>query len=280
MPWRNRTNFSRTHEEILACAGSRYSPACPCEGLGILEQQRSPGVFIGKPTDVTAVQLLRRVRPALDRNLFLVMSFFCAGTPSTRGTLELLRHMGVEPGEVLSLSYRGNGWPGQFEAVTRRGRRVSMSYEEAWARLTHYKPLRENLEPDGFGRNADICCGDAWHVQDRQGNPGVSAIVVRSERGRRILRLAQTAGYVELRPTTAERILTGQRSLVEKQSELFGRLMAFDLFGVPHTRFEGFSLKESWQQLPLRRRVRAFLGTVRRIISRRLWRPVRTDNEG
>jgi coenzyme F420 hydrogenase subunit beta len=278
-PWRNLTRLSTTREEIIRCAGSRYSPASPCEGLRQLEEQAAPAVFIGKPADATAAQLLRRARPALEQRLFLVLSMFCAGTPGTSGTLELLARLGVEPENLSSLSYRGWGWPGAFEATTKEGRRVSLPYEEAWGRLTHHKPMRENLEPDGFGRNADISCGDAWQVEDRAENPGVSVVVVRTELGRRILEKARQGGYLTLRPTTVERILSGQRSLVNKQREVFGRLLALRLFAMPFTRFPGFALKESWRELPLGRRARVLFGTVRRILGRRLWKPAHPGGE-
>lgn len=271
-PWRNRTFLSRSREEILKHAGSRYSPASPCDGLKMMNAVAQPCAFIGKPADVTAVQLLRKVSPEVDRSLGVVMSFFCAGTPSTQGTIDLLRNFGIEPGKLASLRYRGNGWPGGFEAITEDGRRVFMPYEIAWSRLSHYKPLRENLDPDGFGRNADISCGDAWHIEDREGNPGVSVVVVRTELGRRILHGAEREGYVVLRPTKLEQILMGQASLVNKQREIYGRILALRLFGIPHPNFPGFALKEIWGGLPFRRRVRVFLGTVRRIVSRKLWR--------
>jgi len=271
-PWRNRTMLSRHRAEIVDNSGSRYSPASPCNGLDMVLSADGSCAFIGKPTDVTAVQLLRRSDRALNRKLGLVMSFFCAGTPATQGTVDLLADLGIDPAEVVHVRYRGNGWPGGFEVITKAKRRVFIPYEDAWPRLTHYKPLRENLDPDGFGRNADISCGDAWHIQEREGNPGVSVALVRTERGRSILHAAEQAGYVVLRPTTPERILAGQIYLANKQRELYGRLLALRMFRIPYTNFTGFALKSSWRELKFSRRIRVVLGTLRRIITRKLWK--------
>jgi coenzyme F420 hydrogenase subunit beta len=48
------------------------------------------------------VQKARRLQPVLDAKVGLTIAIFCAGTPSTRGTLELLRHAGVEDPQAVS----------------------------------------------------------------------------------------------------------------------------------------------------------------------------------
>ena len=143
-------------------------------------------MFIGKPCDTDALHKLRLQRPELDRNLGLVLSFFCAGTPSTQGTLDLLEQLETNREEVEGVRYRGEGWPGSFKATPRNGSsEKSLSYEEAWGRLTKYVPLRCRLCPDGLGRVADIACGDAWHRYQGNSEEGTSLVLVRTERGKR-----------------------------------------------------------------------------------------------
>lgn len=117
VPYLNETRFSRTREELLAAAGSRYAPASPCDRLDLVESAEVPCVFIGKPCDVAAVRMARQVKPELDARVGLTIAVFCAGTPSTRGTLEMLRQLGTpDPQQVASVHYRGNGWPGRARA--------------------------------------------------------------------------------------------------------------------------------------------------------------------
>ena len=220
-PWLNTTVQSRNRSEIMARAGSRYAPASPCDGLAAIESSDRPCVFIGKPCDTTAAFKLRRERPALDRNLGLVLTFFCAGTPSTNGTLDLLHQFGVDRASVSQLRYRGEGWPGRFKVVHEQGEH-SLSYDESWGHLSHYRSMRCQLCPDGLGRVADICCGDAWESFGRNGNQGRSLVIVRTQRGREILRRAMAAKYVELTPASAEHVLAAQPGLLQKRGELFG----------------------------------------------------------
>jgi coenzyme F420 hydrogenase subunit beta len=272
-PYLNATVQSHTRAEILSRSGSRYAPASPCDGLTAVEKSDKPCVFIGKPCDTAAVGMLRRTRPELDRNLGLVLTFFCAGTPSTTGTLDLLKEMGISRESVDRVRYRGEGWPGSFKILHDGGKQErSMSYEESWGKLSHYRPLRCHLCPDGLGQVADVSCGDAWESFDQNGNPGRSIVIVRTPRGREIVRRAMAANYVQLTPATAENILAAQPNLLQKRKELLGRLLGLRLFMVPVPRFRGFSLFQGWMRLPLLQKGRSFLSTVKRVMTRGLWR--------
>jgi coenzyme F420 hydrogenase subunit beta len=271
-PWTNQTVQSRTRAEILARTGSRYAPASPCDGLQTIEESDGPCVFIGKPCDTAAVSRMRQLRPALDANLGLVLTFFCAGTPSARGTLDLLDELDVSTAELHDLRYRGEGWPGRFKAAYDGGKEKSLSYSEAWGALTRYRPARCHLCPDGLGRVADIACGDAWDKFEENGDNGRSLIIVRTERGRAMLHRAMAAGYVEARRTNASQVFAAQSNLLARRHELFGRLLAMKLLGVPTPRLIGFSLFRSWLRLPLRMKARTIAGTITRLIQRGRWR--------
>jgi coenzyme F420 hydrogenase subunit beta len=280
-PWANRTVQSHSRAELLAGAGSRYAPAAPGEGLRAIEASDRPCVFIGKPCDAAGAMGLRRERPELDRRLGLVLTFFCAGTPSTRGTLDLMGTLGIDRGAVRSVHYRGEGWPGRFRVGHGTPpQETSCSYEESWGKLQRYRTLRCHLCPDGLGNVADLACGDAWeHVPDGR-DPGRSLVLVRTERGRRILHGAMAAGYADLARVGPETVLAAQPSLLGRRRELFGRLLAMRLLLMPTPRFSGFSLFRSWAGLRVGRKVRTVVGTFGRLVQRGRWRrrPALTEN--
>jgi len=272
-PWTNSTVMSFDENQLLERTGSRYAPASPCEGLKDIEKSDGPCVFIGKPCDAAAVAMLRKERKELDQKLGLVLTFFCAGTPSTQGTLDLFNFMGVDPERVISVRYRGEGWPGDFRVLLDDGSCAKpLTYTESWGRLTGYRPLRCNLCPDGLGRIADISCGDAWHKLSGNGDLGKSLVLVRTERGREILQRAMAANYVELSPVGTSAVLSAQASLLQRRKELFGRLLAMRLLLIPTPKFSNFSLKRSWLRLPFVRKVQTITGTFRRAAARGWWR--------
>jgi coenzyme F420 hydrogenase subunit beta len=267
-PWMNRNYVSRDRASVLARAGSRYAPSSPCAGLNDIPDGDGPYVFIGKPCDAAAVSELRRREPVLREKIGLVLTFFCAGTPSARGTLDLLNRLDVPVNAVKTLHYRGEGWPGRFRVATDQKEGPSLSYEESWSRLTSYRPLRCHLCPDGLGRVADIACGDAWDQYADNGDPGRSLVLVRTERGRELLGAMRRAGYATLRPAGAANVLRAQANLLERRRALFGRLVAFRLLGAPIPAFKGFSLARSWLRIGPKEQLRTILGTLRRMVQR------------
>lgn len=271
-PWLNRTVQSRNRADLLSRTGSRYAPASPCDGLRSIERSDGPCVFIGKPCDTAAAWKLRRLKPVLDRNLGLVLAFFCAGTPSTRGTLDLLDTLGVNRSGVRELRYRGEGWPGDFKVSSNGDGCKRLSYKDSWGALTRYRSPRCHLCPDGLGRVADISCGDAWDKWEGTGDAGRSLILVRTPLGQQMLRRAMAAGYLEARPSTAAQVLAAQPNLLARRREILGRLIARRLLGVPEPRFKGFSLHQSWVGLPPSRKLRSVAGTAKRLFQRGTWR--------
>jgi coenzyme F420 hydrogenase subunit beta len=148
----------------------------------------------------------------------------------------------------------------------------TLSYTESWGKLTGYRPLRCHLCPDGLGRLADISCGDAWDQFEENGDPGRSLILVRTERGRRHLRAAASAGYITLDPAGPGRVVAAQKDLLARRREIFGRLAALRVAGAPVPEFRGFSLFRSWVSTGPRRWTATFGGTLRRVVQREWYR--------
>lgn len=279
-PTRNRTKLSHSRAELLANTGSRYAPASVCDGLHLVEQAPGPCVVVGQPSEVTALRKAQRLRPKLAANTGLVLSFFCAGSPSRKGTLELLRAMNVQPENVGHLRYRGNGWPGTFavtlkderKEVTRPVRR-EMSYRESWGFVQAFRPFATHLCPDGSGEDADLSCGDPWYREIAPGEPGSSLVVVRTRRGERWLQDAMQAGYVTLQRAEPWKLTRSQRNLITKRGAIGGRIAMLRLFGLPAPRLKGFSLFQNWRQLSWNEKLRSTAGTLRRMVTRGYFRP-------
>ena len=278
-PLRNRTRLSRSREELLLASGSRYSPASVCNGLDLVERADAPCAVIGKPSEIAAVAKACKLRPALDERVGLTLSFFCAETPSTGGTVALLEKMKVATASLNDLRYRGLGWPGHFAPI-RRGESVPserMTYQESWAFLQAHRPWSVQFWPDGSGELADISCGDPWYEQPDGKNPGSSLVVARTERGRQIVRGAIESGYLMLTPAEMWKLDRSQAGLLRKKGAVWGRLMSMRLLRLPIPKFTGLRLFKLWGKLPFGDQLRSTLGTLRRGITRKLYQPLRLN---
>ncbi len=273
-PLRNVPVFSKNRQEVLACTGSRYSPAAPCAKLDWIANAKSKCVFIGKPCDVVALRKAQAANPKLGEKVLLAMSIFCAGTPSTAGTYKVLESLGVKPEEVEEFRYRGCGWPGEtIVKIKGCDDQSQMSYEQSWSNiLTKYVPLRCQLCPDGTGELADISCGDPWYRDAEANDAGYSMVLVRTEKGRQLLNKAVESGYIQLSKVEPKVLPLSQQSLLMKRRNLWGRLLAMRILRVPVPKYRGFPLFRNWLRLPAIKKMSSVLGTFRRILTRRLWR--------
>ena len=274
-PLANRTDYSRTRAEVLERTGSRYSPASPCDGFGHIESANGPCVFIGKPCDVAGLRKAQELRPALDRNVGLAIGIFCAGTPATQGTLDLLKRFEIDPIQVEELRYRGRGWPGKFAVKLKgeKGLREVTKYMDAWSFIQKYRPYRCYLCPDSTSEFADISCGDPWYRPIKEDEMGYSLVLVRTDRGKAILRGAIDAGYLKLEQADPGILERSQPDMPAKRGAVWGRILAMRAFGIPTPRLEGFSLFQNWLRLSSMEKARSILGTAKRIIQRRYYKP-------
>jgi coenzyme F420 hydrogenase subunit beta len=280
-PWKNTTVVSTTREQVLQATGSRYAPASPCDGFSRLKNVKKGIVFVGKGCDVSALRNAQRVRSDLVDTIDCAIGIFCAGTPSTRGTLELLKKFNVDLPKIQELRYRGRGWPGYF------GVRVSgnenfqqlMSYADSWGLLNSFRPLRCYLCPDGTAETADISCGDAWYrVSSSTGSDGISLVLARTGKGRQVVRDAIAKGYVTLSPVDPDALIRSQENLKEKRSSIAGRLFVLKMFGIPVPRFFGWPLGKNWLEIDTKEKIRSLVSTLKRILMRKLYQPQKINS--
>jgi coenzyme F420 hydrogenase subunit beta len=283
IPYLNETAYSTSRAELLARAGSRYAPTSPCDGLSRIEEGARASVFVGKPCDVAAVQSARRLRPFLDEKLGLVVAFFCAGVPSTKGTLDLLKANSVEDlSTIKELRYRGNGWPGMWKTRfnNRQGKEEvrQLSYSESWKFLQKYRQWRCYICPDHTGEFADISVGDPWYRQVQPGEPGKSLIVARTQRGLYALKAAQEAGYIVLEANDPGLLPRSQPNLLAARGELWARLKVLRMLGAKVPHYSGFSLFRYWlSELGTVAKLRSITGTAKRVFTKKLNKTIDID---
>jgi len=279
-PYLNETVLSKSREELLATTGSRYSPSSPCDRLGEIDKGDERIAFIGKPCDVAAVQRARKLKSNLDKNLGITISFFCAGVPSTEGTLKLLKREGVtDPETISSLRYRGLGWPGKWVAnFKNKGEGESkqyLSYAESWGFLQQYRQWRCYICPDHSGEFADISIGDPWYRETKLGELGKSLIVVRTQRGQELLNAAIDSGYIVAEKSDSSLLPRSQPNMLNSRNLLWGRLLALRFSAAAVPNYRGFQIIYLWwYKLSGLKKVRSILGTIKRVFRKGLYKRI------
>ncbi|WIB16061.1 Coenzyme F420 hydrogenase/dehydrogenase, beta subunit C-terminal domain [Curtobacterium sp. MCPF17_050] len=267
-----------TRADVEAAATSRYAPVANIPALG---SASANDVLVGKPCEAAAVRQHFEGADDPPGQQPLLLSFFCAGTPSQQGTDALIAGLGVEEEQVTSLKYRGDGWPGRFTVTDTAGRTESMSYPESWGgTLGKQLQTRCKLCAHGTGDSADVAVGDFW-VGDADGYPkfdeaeGNSIVLARTRRGHDLLIKAKNEGIVELSAIDLNEAKRMQPLQRRRGATLAGRLLGRALAGFAVPNYQGFGLIAQTRRMPASA-LKAIVGTWRRaMVDRR--QQARTD---
>ena len=256
-----------TGEAALDAAGSRYAPV---EVLSNPDTYLPGTTVVGKPCEASAAAAIARVSTSSRAEQPTILSFFCAGTPSSHATRQLLADLGFSDENALDeLSYRGDGWPGMF-SVRAGERAASVDHNTSWGKtLGPSTQWRCKICPDGVGESADIVAADYWRTDER-GFPvfteglGQSAVIARSSRGLEILMAAQAAGVIYLETISMDSLATVQPLQRNRRRLLAARALGSVVAGRLLPRYRGFSLTRLTLRTPLAALTVA-RGTYRRV---------------
>ena len=266
-PFENVAQISRTREEILRGAGSRYAPAAPLSRLLDCLSQEGVFAFIGKPCDVASLKSLMRFNSTVKNKFPFLIAFMCAGTPSLHGSEEVVRTMGFDPSEVINFRYRGNGWPGKARAEIKDGRSAEIDYDTSWGRiLGKYLPFRCKICPDGTGEFADISCADAWKTDEKgyplfTENAGRNLVIARTDTGLRLIKELEESKKILLDISSLADAEKMQPYQVHRKRTLLARLLGYTMAFKATPSYRNLGLFSSAKEISFIKQLRAIAGS-------------------
>lgn len=268
-PINNELQISRTREDVMRAAGSRYGPSSPLQTIRQLIETGEKFAFIGKPCDVAALRAYLRNHQHIADQIPYILSFMCAGIPSVAGTHEVLETMGADIEKISSFRYRGDGWPGMARAIQEDGKVFEMDYNKSWGSiLGKHLQFRCKICADGTGEFADIVCADAWHGKngypDFAERDGRSLILSRTEPGQQLLEMAINAGTVDTESLPVSDIALMQPYQLNRKQLAAARGIATFLSVGISTRYWNLSLIKAMMQARPLTILRNAWGTYRR----------------
>lgn len=265
----NELLVSRTKEDIYRNAQSRYAPALIFDKFkDILEENTDTYVFIGKPCDVAGLKNFINLYPQYKGRIKYTLAIFCAGIPSYNATKELVSRANISDIPIF-IKYRGEGWPGDFEARWSNGEKISISYNESWGKvLGRTLGLRCKICPDGIGMLADISTGDSWNTKD--GYPdfteadGRNFCFIRTEKSKKIYDEAVSKGYIVSDAFDISNIEKIHQYQYYRRISSVWRIMAIQLLTLGILKYLGLGLFNLLYKIPFYKGLKEFAGTIKR----------------
>ncbi|TCO07874.1 Coenzyme F420 hydrogenase/dehydrogenase, beta subunit C-terminal domain [Natronoflexus pectinivorans] len=269
---RNSLKESKTREDVLSCATSRYAPAAVFRNiLDILRASSDSFLLIGKPCDISGIKNLLNEYPEYKERFKFFVSIVCAGIPSFNATQDVIASFKNVKYPVTELAYRGNGWPGYFSFLDASGHRHQMSYNDSWGKKLGKKiHFRCKICPDGIGLQADMAVGDAWETKD--GYPdfterdGQSLILIRTTKALELLRKMQKDECVTINSLPVEKLKSIQPFQYVRRRAVGARVMAVYIAKGVLLNFKGVRLWNNLLSQSLKSIIREFGGTIKRIL--------------
>ena len=269
-PLRNKAYICKNIEEVLFCSGSRYAPAAPLSRLKELLDQNERVAIVGKPCDIRAVRKYMDREDLLSKKTIYLFSFFCAGTPSEKATLQLVNKLGANNNKIEKITYRGNGWPGETTVIDDKDK-YTMNYESAWGGiLGRTKQQFCRICADGTGECADISCGDCWFLSKNnepsfKENDGRNLIFTRTEIGEQIIKEAFYDKIITLEDYDEDLIKYIQPYQFQRKTTLLAQVWALRLFKKYTPQYSNAELVRLSQYTTIKHQCKIFLGNIKRI---------------
>lgn len=193
-PWRSEPKIATSREEVLAAASTKEN-LVPVNV--ILAEASERGFkrlgFVGLPCHVHAIRKMQLYgRPAkLFESIQFVIGLMCGSNYSYRNTEHLIEDVCKVPlKQVAKLEFRGGEYPGNFRITGKDGKIVTRPHHggvDADRCIMCY---------DYANDLADVSVGDYWGEEMTRGVPGLSAAILRTSAGQKLVNDAKQANYV------------------------------------------------------------------------------------
>lgn len=223
-----------SREAVLAAAGSAYIYTPVIAAVRQLEGTERRVAVVALPCQARAIRELLDKRPALRRNVVLLIGLFCRGAVRSQFYDDLLRKKGIDPGRVEEVKVARGHVRGEVRVALRDGRTASIDFFE----LNAYRTAGFHAHPGclqctkHLAESADISVGDIFTAEYKQRPIKHSCFVARTEAGLSALRRLHESGAAVNEYFGTQRYAETFRKIERFCAELAPRACAACLTGV------------------------------------------------
>ena len=224
-PHFGEATVSRTADEVLAAAGSRYGPTAALSHIADLLDAGEPFALIAKPCDLNAMRRLAHHDPRVNDLVRYWLTPVCGGFMPDAGFRQFAARMGHDPDRITGVRYRGHGCPGPTRFEHEDGTATEHHYLDVWGEddSQWVLPFRCKICADGIGEAADIAAADNWDGgaptrELSETDPGSNAVIIRTATGAALFDEAVASGaLIEEHPLGVDDLSRMQPHHVKKK---------------------------------------------------------------
>lgn len=242
--------IARTKEEIIEASKSKYCPVPANIALREIIEASDDEHFavVGLPCHIHGLRKAQKVNAKLRERVVLCLGIVCNHVPTFKATEFLLENMNIKKEDVISLNYRGLGWPGRMKVETINGNIKSPIIHEYWLGGfgTHFYSYRCTLCCDQTCELADYSFADAWLPEFVSDKIGKSIFVSRTEFAETILKNMSALGKIKVDNLNSTKLIKSQGDIIYDRKKINIRIRFFKLFGKKIPLYETELLKTNY----------------------------------
>ena len=235
-----RYRISRTVDEVLEGAQSRYYPVDLADVLA--EIRSTPGRYavVGVPCFIKAMHLVRAEDPVVAERVTHLLGLFCGHMKSARFVDSFAWQLGVPIGEVRAVDYRRKDPHRPANWYT-----AHLSLSDGSARWRDWWHLADgdwgagffqysacNYCDDVVAETADIAFGDAWVEPYSSDGRGTNVVIVRSPELSKLVTKAIADHRLVLQPVDADFIAATQAAGLRQRREGLAYRLSWRRLGI------------------------------------------------
>ena len=229
--------IAKNEEELISAQGSKYSPTNPVSIIKKVKNMKGKKfAFVGLPCHIHGIRKIQKIEKWAQNRIILTIGLFCSHGSSYIATKTILEKLGRK-NSINNLKYRGNGWPGKME-IGYKDKKEFIPLGVYWKRFYapyFFTPYRCLTCCDFASELADISLGDAWLEEiKKRDNIGTSVIITRSRLAEKVIKDAEEANKIYLKPIPYSKVIKSQSGiLLRKKVGVGSRIKLFKLLHRP-----------------------------------------------
>jgi coenzyme F420 hydrogenase subunit beta len=232
--------ISKTREEIMSGAKSRYYPADLSEVLKLAKKSKGRYAITGIPSFITELRLLAEQDPEFKKCIKYTIGLICGHQKSMKYAEALAWQHGIKPGSLTGINFRKKvqGQPSsryitEFTGLL-DGKEVTLAKDQNDLFVSNwghgfFKSKLSDFTDDVFNELSDISLGDAWLPQYEKDSRGTNVIIVRNNDIQNIIDEGLKSGAIQLDSLDEKTLIKSQSGLVHhNRDEISYRLYKKD----------------------------------------------------